>query len=125
MNDLISRAAIEWHNFLVADGNGMYHEEKVAYKSQIDTLPSAQPERTGRWIPCSERLPGIGKSVLVTDDGEEYFKEHGEGWTGQATTLAYMTEEGWEMCDINYDCQMNKITAWIPLPEPYREEGGE
>lgn len=48
MDDLISRAAIEWHNFLVADGNGMYHEEKVAYKSQIDTLPSTQPE------PCDD-----------------------------------------------------------------------
>ena len=47
-NDLISRAAIEWHDFLVADGNGMYHEEKVAYKRQIDTLPSAQPE------PCDD-----------------------------------------------------------------------
>lgn len=43
-SDPISRADIEWHDYLVADGNGMYHDEKVAYKSQIDMLPSAQPE---------------------------------------------------------------------------------
>lgn len=44
MSDLISRQDIEWHDYLVADGNGMYHNEKVAYKSQVDDLPSAQPE---------------------------------------------------------------------------------
>ena len=58
--DCISRQGIEWHDYLVSDGNGQYHEEKIAYKNQIDELPSAQP-KTGEWIPfdlpwyqCSE-----------------------------------------------------------------------
>ena len=42
--DLIRRQDIEWHDYLVADGNGMYHNEQVAYRSQIDAIPSAQPE---------------------------------------------------------------------------------
>jgi hypothetical protein len=42
MNDLISRQDIVWHDYLVPDGNGMYHIEHIAYRSQIDALPSAQ-----------------------------------------------------------------------------------
>lgn len=50
MSDLISRQDIEWHEILVREGNGMYHNEKIAYKSQIDDLPPAQP-KTGKWVP--------------------------------------------------------------------------
>lgn len=46
--DLISRADIEWHEILVRDGKGMYHDEQIAYKSQIDDLPSAQ--KKGHWL---------------------------------------------------------------------------
>ena len=52
--DAVSRADIEWHNFMVSDGNGMYHEEKVAYKSQIDELPSAQPDLDEWCTDCKE-----------------------------------------------------------------------
>ncbi|MBR2556345.1 MAG: hypothetical protein IKE94_15975 [Aeriscardovia sp.] len=45
--DLISRADIEWHDYLVADGDGMYHDEQVAYRSQIDALPSVNPDLSG------------------------------------------------------------------------------
>lgn len=41
--------AIVWHDYLVPDGNGMYHDEKIAYKSQIDDLPAAQPSVSDCW----------------------------------------------------------------------------
>lgn len=48
---MIDADAIVWHDYIVSDGNGMYHDEKVAYKSQIDDLPSVQPERKkGKWV---------------------------------------------------------------------------
>lgn len=66
MDDLISRADIEWHDYLVADGNGMYHDEKIAYKSQIDMLPSAQTKRKeGRWIfETLDGMPGYRPTVM-------------------------------------------------------------
>ncbi len=60
-----------------------------------------------KWIPCSERLPEIGKSVLVTivlPDGYRacYVSERLLGkWSGV--------------------CGM-KVVAWMPLPEPYRKD---
>ena len=42
--DAVSLSAIEWHDMLVADGNGQYHNERVAYKSQIDDLSPVTPK---------------------------------------------------------------------------------
>ena len=76
----------------------------------LEELPSAQPEQ--RWIPCSERLPKVRQWVLcqcragiidvlrLTDDGCWYRKSN----------EIYMS---------------GFVLAWMPLPEPYREERTE
>ena len=74
------------------------------------------------WIPVTKQLPPMGETVLVTNDGDEYFRIHGEGFVGKNVTFAYMTEEGWSFSDINYDCQFMCITAWQPLPDAYEGE---
>ena len=98
--------------------------DEIKEKSKADFMALCADEGSSEnpyeWIPVSERLPGFGQTVLVTSDGELYFEENGFGWCGQATTIAYLTEEGWELSDINYEIEMNKITAWQPLPEPYK-----
>ena len=62
------------------------------------------------WIPCSERLPEKDGQYLVTR------------WAG------FLPKE--MIIDIaRYSCnewhKAYPIEAWMPLPEPYREEGGE
>ena len=49
MSDLISRQETEWHDYLVADGNGIYHNEKVAYKSQVD-MADMLTKRAYPWL---------------------------------------------------------------------------
>lgn len=47
--DCISRADIEYHTQLEANGNGQYEEVEVAYKSDIDNLPPVnQKQITGK-----------------------------------------------------------------------------
>lgn len=93
----------------------------------IKGLPSAQPEQ--QWIPCSEMLPeedfcsGRGvqysETVLVTvvnnGDDDDTFVD-----------VACTADGVWQL---NYPQDTNplipkwcKVTAWMPLPEPYRGE---
>lgn len=51
--DLISRADIQYHTQLEPMGNGQYSDVEVAYKNDIDALPSADAvpvDRTSEWV---------------------------------------------------------------------------
>ena len=84
----------------------------------IEDLPSAQ-----QWIPCSERLPEDYTDVLAWFEYFRYgdynclYQTHGIG--------SYSTEyDSWM---INHETGWHKlrVIAWMPLPEPYREERTE
>lgn len=76
----------------------------------ISDAPTIEPEQ--RWIPCSERLPSEGEYVLVTEKWHGYVRM----WR-----LQYIDNEPtWEVNGYNID--IDEAVAWMPLPEPYREE---
>lgn len=61
-----------------------------------------------KWIPVTERLPEKGTFALVT------FGEFRE----TAVDLYIEAEKQWYYCG-------DDVIAWMPLPEPYREENDE
>ena len=68
----------------------------------IDTVLNAIPH----WIPVTERLSAIGKSVLMCDiDGDIY--------------LGHRTQCGYYYPDFCGD-RVKNVTAWCNLPEPYK-----
>lgn len=91
------------------------------WQSDVDALnglPSAQPEP--HWIPCGERLPEVGKDVMVCYDfkghrsvliGVLYGDEKFHGYDDE-----YLTPEG---------RKYRKAVAWMPLPEQYEERQDE
>ena len=129
MSDVISRhAAIDAMNAKLEDiklrWRGKVKKGEIAMyldmRGTIETLPSAQPEQ--RWIPCSERLPKTDNEVLITvfdteDDYVEVYKgfyQDHEWWTQWCHGCLKIKDE---------PCGVNIVTAWMPLPEPYK--GGE
>ena len=100
MSDLISRqAAVDVVKHAWAKGL-----EPTQY---LEELPSAQPEQ--RWIPCSERLPiDAGHYLCSFEKPNRIDHIH--------VDLAYWTGGRW------YGYRADAICAWMPLPEPYREE---
>ena len=101
--DVISRQA-------AIDALSQYPFEKVVNcVSIIEELPSAQPEQ--RWIPCSERLPNIKNRI------EKYLVTLKSGTISIAMFVECDGEHWWN----HYD----DVVAWMPLPEPYREERTE
>lgn len=66
------------------------------------------------WIRCSERLPEeSGRYIITAHDG-----------TCKRTSFAIF-QKTYKRWDLSGARAYWKVYAWMHLPEPYREEGGE
>lgn len=83
---------------------------------------SARYYRENQWIPCSERLPfaeyGESNNVFATcghreDEDPEY------RWI----KMLYFNGGNW--CYPTGETYLEKVYAWRPLPEPYKEGNDE
>lgn len=115
--DLISRAEAidaldvlcQEHRYKIPGKGETYSQYNEAWQDALDraegaifNLPPAQPEQ--RWIPCSERLPKKPNVYTVTDSNDRVVHFV---FTGTDSSREY-----WKRC----------AKAWMPLPEPYRED---
>lgn len=107
------------HSPTVERPHGEWEKESaIDYLIEIGWLPEHDRILTerphGEWIPCSERLPKRDELVLVS------YK------TGGVHLCKYLDDGSenpwWSYID---DCCAwnNTVDAWMPLPEPYKEEG--
>jgi hypothetical protein len=95
-------------------------EELTLYEKAIQIVSEVEAEYGNGWIPCSERLPEGGSDYLVTQYNEDAIDEYCDGYR---TGIIFFDKLGW-WDDIDSSCGW-EIIAWMPLPEPYKEEGGE
>ncbi len=82
----------------------------VAGMRQIASVIEEQP-KIGEWIPCSERLPEESGTYIVNA-----IENH----------IVHVTFAKWMPRIKRWNLSGNrsywKVTAWMPLPEPYRPE---
>ena len=98
----------------------------------------AEPVKRGKWIPVTERLPNDIRPVIVTwkNTAPEPYYRHivGKHFTG---TACYKNGKWYWYSSITEDMlaeygrydseefdEAIECIAWMPLPEPYKEEGG-
>lgn len=130
MNDNISRAELfdQLATITAEDANEMKAKiyaviqemetapPKVIAQVQVDTdgliaKIKEDYDLTEGWIPCSERLPRKNGTYLVTFE-----------WTGK-TGNKYIEIEGIDFERGRWSCHdYEKVTAWMPLPDPYESE---
>lgn len=125
-----ARREIDSLDFYLQNHTDDYGEEShTAMMIAIKALE--QEPKTGRWIPCSERLPEERDWYLAV------FEEVDTGFIGIPYIADYLmgshtkftTEDGW----IIHNCtdieggaseyyKKLRCVAWQPLPEPYKAE---
>lgn len=75
-------------------------------------------KHSGGWIPCSERLPELGKRYLVSVIWEDEWHNYRK----PAVYDAVFGGDGlWHTN--NYEPTPYEVIAWRELPEPYKPEG--
>lgn len=98
-------------NNTIARLQSLYTDD-IETNEAIDTAIKALEDKSkGEWIPVSERLPEIYKEVIVTDIE-----------TSDTYQSQYLGNGYWE-CDNG--TFKNRIIAWMPLPEPYKENDND
>ena len=68
------------------------------------------------WIPVSERLPEENKTVIASTKYGVY------------PEARYTKEYGWEWAyesGLDYWVKFEDVTAWMPLPKPYKSQESE
>ena len=99
---------------------------KYTFLEAIEEMINRQPQIVtdtnvgSKWIPCSERLPPIDMSYPNAKDYLVYY-EHGYYDVASYSNIdrfwhEHTTEPHW-ICE-----QYCKVVAWMPLPEPYKED---
>ena len=83
----------------------------------LEDAPTIEPEP--HWIPCSERLPeeeDYRECMECLDGAVWYYTDRKTMGLG----YYYDSTKQWStICDIKPD---GNVIAWMPLPEPYRED---
>lgn len=92
----------------------------------LDTIEELTDTNVGKWIPVTERLPEIGKSVLVISYGRVCFAKlllaiNNGGFP------TFVLQDGLNNPPVlettaHNEFTKNRITHWMPLPEPPKEE---
>ena len=109
---------------LVGDGvRGEWKAEtslNEVYKSMIEALDMAiEALKRTRWLSVSERLPKKTGWYLITVKGYK-------GKDGVCEMCYRKPENYWTGSDITRKIlDSNEVTAWMPLPEPYKAESKE
>lgn len=88
----------------------------------METMKSEdiQPVVHGEWIPCSDRLPK-DEYVLISKKPQKYIG--GDRWcVSIAIRIADPRSGKIQWRDSGFGViQDDKVLAWMPLPEPYKE----
>ncbi|MBR7089241.1 MAG: DUF551 domain-containing protein, partial [Lachnospiraceae bacterium] len=93
----------------------------------VEQLPPVTPQKSGKWIPVSERLPEKYGEYLITWTGV-CGKQRSKPLIGIAEYEIYEPEnyEDWITTDNEFRHYHDiKVLAWQELPEPYKTQESE
>lgn len=100
----------------IAEKAFKYVYEGKTLREWVETIKDYE---RNKWIPCSERLPEDRKEKMVYLSSDRIsiaiYNEHRLPHSGCAIGWGYRVPDGY------IDFETEEVIAWMPLPEPYKE----
>lgn len=111
----IKESLINYHDFMkkLADSRQMIAASNVLKIIEEFQGDLEQDEKENGWIPVSERLSEKNKDVIATVKYSGFM-----GMYGRWLKTAFIDDYG----EWNGECIGGEVIAWMPLPEPYKED---
>ena len=103
----------------LSDWSIMDFEDNLSYANQIAEEAADAIEELSKphWIPVTERLPKEEKKIYWCCTNMGIMCEC--RWTNNRWGLGESEKWGWNIMDVP---QYQKVTHWMPLPQPPKEE---
>ncbi|MCR5452798.1 MAG: DUF551 domain-containing protein [Lachnospiraceae bacterium] len=125
--DAISRQAVLDHIYGV---NGLEEFEfsnvfEKHYADFIKSLPPVTPKSETEWIPVSEGFPKDEQDVLIQYGNSIFVGYHKRDFTVYGPGFEDLDETGWYDEHDEFVDDSDSITAWMPLPELYKQTKSE
>lgn len=95
-------------------------EWKEKYFEVLENKAAKDTAVSGKWIPCSERLPEESDyymACVYDEEANDY--DYRKNWFAHKDDYSIEESEWRELLPAE------KVTAWMPLPEPYKENDDE
>lgn len=122
---LIDADAIKYTARFTDYADGRMTSDAVITKFEIDSMPTVDPVKHGRWIPCNERLPEIGDTYIVTGIQKDPHEKEWHYFVDVASNYGDYIDDYWDTFNDWIEGQETHIVARMPLPEPYKMGGDE
>ena len=113
--DTLKEKAFTWEAYEYATDDVI-----VIDAEEIDNAPTVDTVTHGRWIPCTERLPEIGDTYIVTGIQKDPHEKEWHYFVDVASNYGDYIDDYWDTFNDWIEGQETHIVAWMPLPEPYK-----
>lgn len=119
----------------ILNDEGVFEEYDDTYDLTIHCESAEEQEKVLKvlnrlnWIPVSEKLPEVNQRVLVTSYGRVCYAMmiSADGNSGYPVFKLQDSLNEKVVCEttVHSEFTTSRITAWMPLPQPYKGESEE
>ena len=106
--------------------NHCQHVEMCGWREYVEGQGCEFFDNGNRWIPISKSLPEVNQRVLVTSYGRVCYAMmiSADGNSGHPVFKLQDSLNERVVCEttVHNEFTTSRITAWMPLPEPYKAE---